>query len=448
MFKNPYVKYVYDDLQAKFSEQVEYLQAVKAFLSAIEPLVEQDESLEKEAILERMVTPEIIIKFRVPWQDDQGQVHVNWGYRIQHSSLLGPYKGGLRFDTQVNESVMKFLAFEQTLKNALTGLPMGGGKGGSDFSTRGKSDQEIMRFCQSYMTELAKHINEKIDVPAGDIGVGKREIGYMYGQYKRLKGVELGSLTGKPILANGSLGREEATGYGLIYFLQAMLNEEKEQISQKRFMISGLGNVGLNAIKKVMQLGGMVLAVSNSQGSLYDPRGININHLEDILAHHKKDLSIYTQEFPHASYSQDSIWSRQIAADIALPCATQNEINAHQARNLIANGVRFLAEGANMPCMSEAIEVFNQSKDFIWAPAKAANAGGVVVSGLEMSQNAMRLQWSFEDVDHKLQAIMSDIFANCKETCLKFDLGKNYATAADIASYQKIVQLIQMHGLI
>ncbi|MCR8968387.1 NADP-specific glutamate dehydrogenase [Facklamia sp. 7083-14-GEN3] len=448
MLKNPYIIRVYNDLQTKFNEQIEYLQAVKEFLSAIEPLVEQDKGLEKEAILERMVTPERIIKFRVPWQDDQGQVHINWGYRIQHSSLLGPYKGGLRFDTPVNESVMKFLAFEQTFKNALTGLPMGGGKGSADFSTRGKSDQEIMRFCQSYMTELAKHINENLDVPAGDIGVGKREIGYMYGQYKRLKGVELGSLTGKPVLANGSLGREEATGYGLIYFLQAMLNEENEEVSQKRFIISGLGNVGLNAIKKVIHLGGLVLAVSNSQGSLYDPQGINIKCLEDILVNHNKDLSIYTQERPHASFSKDSIWSRQIEADIALPCATQNEINAEQARKLIANGVRFLAEGANMPCTSEAIEVFNQSKDFIWAPAKAANAGGVAVSGLEMSQNAMRLKWSFEEVDEKLQTIMSDIFTRCKETCLAFDLGKNYAVAADIAAYQKIVQLIQMHGLV
>ncbi|MGX7107834.1 NADP-specific glutamate dehydrogenase [Facklamia miroungae] len=448
MFHNPYVKKVYSNLQTKFAHQTEYLQAVKEFLSAIEFLIDQDKNMKKEAILERLVSPERIITFRVPWQDDQGQVNINWGYRVQHSSLLGPYKGGLRFDTSVNESILKFLAFEQTFKNVLIGLPMGGGKGGADFSPRGRSDQEIMRFCQSFMTELAKHINEKIDVPAGDIGVGQREIGYLYGQYKRVKGIELASLTGKPVLANGSLGREEATGYGLIYFLQAMLEEENEQISQKRLIISGLGNVGLNAIHKAVSLGGIVVAVSNSQGSLYDPQGINVELLENIINHHNKDLSFYSKMRPQASFSKVSIWSRSIQADIALPCATQNEISAHQAKNLIANGVRYLAEGANMPCNSEAIQIFNQTDNFIWAPGKAANAGGVAVSGLEMSQNAIRLQWSFDEVDQKLQSIMFTIFKTCQATCQEYNLGKQYAVAADVASFKKIVDLIRLHGLV
>ena len=449
MFKCSYLNQVYNKVKNQFTDQVEYLQAIQELFKAIEPLVEERaDQLQKNAIIERLIHPERIISFRIPWQDDTGQVHVNWGCRVQHSSLLGPYKGGLRFDPTVNESILKFLALEQTFKNALTGLLLGGGKGGADFDPRGKSDSEIMRFCQSFMTELSKYISQDQDVPAGDIGVGKKEIGYLYGQYKRLKGIELGVLTGKPILANGSKGREEATGHGLIYFTQALLKEEGLTLNNMRVIISGTGNVGQHAITKAIEAGARVVAISNIYGSLYDPQGIDLKVFNKLSLDRNIDLSTYCKLRPQSSFEEKSVWDRSIPADLALPCATQNEISTDQAKNLIQNGVRFLVEGANMPSTSEAIQVFQDQPDFIWAPGKAANAGGVAVSGFEMSQNAGRLPWTAQEVDRKLQEMMQSIFQTCQQTCLEYQLGKNYAAAADIVAFNQLIALIEMQGLI
>ena len=448
LLNHHYTKQVYDQLAKRYPYQKEYLQAVHAFLEAVDPIMASKPSYQKQAILERLVTPERIISFRVPWMDDQGQVHLNQGYRVQHSSLLGPYKGGLRFDDSVNEGIMKFLAFEQTLKNALTGLPLGAGKGGSDFSPQGRSDQEIMRFCQSFMTELSHHINEKLDVPAGDIGVGEREIGYLYGQYKRLKGVELGALTGKPIQANGSLGRRQATGYGLIYFLEAMLAADKKTLEGQRILISGTGNVGLHAALKAQEKGGLVVALSNRSGSLYDPEGLDLDCLTSLKEGGRINLAAYKDHYPQADFSIASIWARPIEAEIALPCATQNEIDAQMAQNLIDHGVRYLAEGANMPLNLDAQHVFNQAKNMTWAPGKASNAGGVAVSGLEMSQNAMRQSWSLDQVDQELQTIMHQIFDTCQAACQDYQLGKNYAAGADLAAFNQVVAAIEAQGLV
>ncbi|MBG9980510.1 NADP-specific glutamate dehydrogenase [Facklamia sp. DSM 111018] len=448
MIKNNYMNRVYQELQTKFGHQTEYLQAIQEFFSAIEPIVDSHPEYESKAILERLVTPERIISFRVPWLDDNGQVHINHGFRVQHSSLLGPYKGGLRFDPSVNESVLKFLAFEQTFKNSLTNLPIGGGKGGADFNPRGKSDNEIMRFCQSFMTELSKYISEKQDVPAGDIGVGHREIGYMLGQYKRLKGVELGPLTGKPVSANGSLARTEATGYGVVYFANEVLKEDQETLKGKKIIISGAGNVAFYAAQKAQQLGGQVIAMSNITGSIYDSEGIDLKIIAEINATNEQNFANYVIKYPHAIFSKESVWSRSIKADIALPCATQNEINGEQAQNIIQNGIRYLIEGANMPSNTDATAIYNQTNDFTWAPGKAANAGGVAVSALEMTQNAMRLKWSFEEVDQELEKIMNKIFLQCKAACQTYHLGNNYAAGADIYAFKNIVELMNIHGII
>lgn len=443
-----YSQRVYQTLGHLHSDQTEYLQAVAEFLHAVEPVLQAHPEYEKEALLERLVHPERIIIFRVPWVDDQGQVQVNTGYRVQHSSLIGPYKGGLRFDPTVNLSIMKFLAFEQTFKNSLTGLPIGGGKGGADFNPRGRSNQEIMRFCQSFMTELSKHISQDQDVPAGDIGVGEREIGYLYGQYKRLQGIQLGVLTGKPRIMNGSLLRPQATGYGLVYFTQALLAHHQDTIEGKRCLISGTGNVGYYTAEKALALGGKVMAMSNITGSIYDPEGIDLDLIRQLNQDHQEDLSLYPKTRPSGQYSPESLWNRDIPADIALPCATQNEIDSEQARKILANGVKYLIEGANMPSTSQAIALYNESSNFIWAPSKAANAGGVAVSALEMSQNSLRDSWTAEAVDQRLQVIMNNIFLTCLEACQEYELGHNYAAGADIASFKKISQVLLMQGVV
>lgn len=448
MEKISYVDRVYNNLAARFPHQVEYLQAVREFFDAIRPIVEAHPEYEKLSILERLAGPERIIAFRIPWVDDAGRIHINHGYRVQHSSLLGPYKGGIRFDRSVTVSVMKFLAFEQTFKNSLTNLPLGGAKGGADFDPHDKTDGEIMRFCQSFITELSKYINENEDIPAGDIGVGHREIGYMYGQYKRLKGIELGVMTGKPIAVNGSQVRTEATGFGIIYFTNEVLKEDNETISGKDVIISGTGNVGYHAALKAIEMGARVVAISNITGSIHHPAGIELETIQEINETDGSDLSLYVDKHPDASFSPQSVWSRDIPADIALPCATQNEINGEYARNIVENGVRYLIEGANMPSTSDARDVYDTTEDFTWAPSKAANAGGVAVSALEMSQNAMRMHWTFERVDEELQTIMSNIFQQCLQTCKKYDLGHNYSAGADIYSFLNIVELIKIHGVV
>ncbi|MDO4432152.1 MAG: NADP-specific glutamate dehydrogenase [Aerococcaceae bacterium] len=447
MTTNAYINRVYADLEKRLGHESEFLQAVKEFFECIEPVVAEHPEYEAQAILERLIEPERIISFRVPWLDDKGNVQVNRGYRVQFSSLVGPYKGGLRFHPTVNQSILKFLGFEQIFKNSLTGLPIGGGKGGSDFDPKGKSDNEVMRFCQSFMTELSKYIGPDLDVPAGDIGVGAREIGYLFGQYKRLRGPEAGVLTGKPIAANGSLGRPEATGYGLVYFVREMLAEVGETISGKKVSISGSGNVAYFAAKKVTELGGIVVSMSDSDNGIYDPNGIDLETIATLKVEGRERISRYLESHPHATHIEGSLWNYDIPADIALPCATQNEINAEQAERLIKNGVRFVAEGANMPSDSDAIKVYKQHNIY-YGPGKAANAGGVAVSALEMSQNSQRLHWTFEQVDQELEQIMKNIFATCLEASNRYNLDHDYAAGADIASFEKIVDLMQIHGLI
>lgn len=444
---HPYLEKVYTKLEKSLNHETEYLQAVKEFFDAIEPVIEAHPEYEKEAILERIVEPERIISFRVPWMDDKGQVQVNRGYRVQFSSLNGPYKGGLRFHPTVNQSILKFLGFEQIFKNILTGLPIGGGKGGSDFDPKGKSDAEVMRFCQSFMTELAKHIGHDLDVPAGDIGVGGREIGFLLGQYKRLVGPTAGVLTGKPIPAGGSKGRAEATGYGLVYFLLEMLKETGQSIEGKRVIISGSGNVAYFAARKVEALGGTVVSLSDSNHAIYNPEGIDLDAIKTLKVDGRERISRYAEFDSKAKVVEGSLWDLDIPADIALPCATQNEINQAQAERLVKNGVLYVAEGANMPSDSAAIKVYRDNK-VSYGPGKAANAGGVAVSALEMSQNSQRLAWTAEKVDQELQAIMKNIFAQCLVARDKYDLGVDYGAAADIASFERVVELMLIHGLI
>lgn len=442
-----YLTKVYENLTAKYPHEKEYLQAVKEFFQAIEPVIEAHPEYEKLAILERMVEPERIISFRVPWVNDQGQVQVNRGYRVQFSSLNGPYKGGLRFHPTVNQSILKFLGFEQIFKNMLTGLPIGGGKGGADFNPKGKSDIEVMRFCQSFMTELSKHVGPDIDVPAGDIGVGGREIGFLLGQYKRLQGPMAGVLTGKPVAANGSKGRVEATGHGLVYFLNEMLAEAGEALTGRKVMISGSGNVAYFAAKKVTELGGVVVTMSDSDHAIYNPNGINLDAVEELKVNGRERISRYKEFDADAEVVEGSVWDLDVKADIALPCATQNEINQAQAERLVKNGIKMVAEGANMPSDSDAIEVYREN-EVHYGPGKAANAGGVAVSALEMSQNSMRLKWTSERVDQELQEIMKNIFAQCIKARDTYDLGVDYGAAADIASFEQVAELMMIHGVI
>ena len=451
--KSAYVQRIWDDVKAKNADQPEFLQAAQEVLSTLDPIVAKMPELEKNAILERFVEPERVVMFRVPWMDDKGKYHVNRGYRVQYNSAIGPYKGGLRFSPEVNLSVLKFLGFEQVLKNSLTTLPMGGGKGGSDFDPHGKSDNEVMRFCQSFMTELYRHIGPDTDVPAGDKGVGGREVAYMFGQYKRIVNEWTGVLTGKGLTFGGSLIRTEATGYGLIYFAQEMLAKEGKDFAGKVCSISGDGNVAQYACEKLNQLGAKVVAMSDSSGYIYDADGIDQKKLEFIKKfrdQHKK-ISEYVKKYPKAKFfAGKRPW--EVKVDCAFPCATQNELDDKDAATLVKNGVILVAEGANMPSTIKATEIF-QDSGVLFAPGKASNAGGVATSGLEMSQNSERLSWSREEVDEKLHNIMINIHDNAFETAKKFGLktkaGKpDYVAGANIAGFVKVANAMLAQGLV
>ncbi len=449
-FKSSYLQRVYDGLVERNGEQKEFLQAVYEVLESLEPVVAANPKLEEEGVIERIVEPERIIMFRVSWVDDNGKVQVNRGYRVQFNSAIGPYKGGLRLHPSVNLSVIKFLGFEQIFKNSLTTLPIGGGKGGSDFDPKGKSDREIMRFCQSFMTELAKHIGADTDVPAGDIGVGGREIGYLYGQYKRLRNEFTGVLTGKGLTYGGSLARTEATGYGVCYFTQEMLKSTKNTtLEGKTVAVSGAGNVAIYAIQKAYQLGAKPVTCSDSTGWIYDPEGIDVELLKEIKEVKRARLTEYAAARKSAEYhekknGEHGVW--QYKVDIALPCATQNELNEEDAKMLIANGVMAVSEGANMPSTPEAVAAF-QKAGVLFGPAKAANAGGVATSALEMSQNSERLHWTFEEVDSKLEGIMKGIFHACDDASKKYGMEGNYVAGANIAGFEKVAEAMIAQGI-
>ena len=428
-----YCQRVLDDLKVRYAHEPEFIQAATEILTTLKPVIERnEEKYEAAGLLERFVEPERIITFRVPWMDDQGKVQVNRGYRVQFNSAIGPYKGGLRLHPSVNQSILKFLGFEQILKNSLTGLPIGGGKGGSDFDPKGKSDNEVQRFCQSFMTELYRYIGKDTDVPAGDIGVGAREIGYLYGQYKRITGLYEGVLTGKGLTWGGSLARKEATGYGLCYFTQAMMERNGKSIAGKTVVVSGSGNVAIYAVQKITEMGAKVVAMSDSNGYIYDPDGIKLDVVKQLKEVERKRIKEYVKAVPTATYTEgcSGIWT--IPCQIALPCATQNEINEASAKALIANGVEAVGEGANMPSTLEATAAFQQA-GVLFAPAKAANAGGVAVSALEMSQNSQRLSWTFEEVDAKLKDIMVNIFAKVDLAAHEYAKEGDYVAGANIA---------------
>ena len=445
--KNAYLKGVLAEVERRDAGEPEFIQAVTEVLESLEPVVEARPEIEKLNIVGRIVEPERFIQFRVPWVDDNGSVRVNRGYRVEFNSAIGPYKGGLRLHPTVCTSVIKFLGFEQCFKNALTTLPMGGGKGGSDFDPKGKSDMEIMRFCQSFMTELQRHIGPNTDVPAGDIGVGGREIGYMYGQYKRIRNEFTGVLTGKGLTYGGSLARTEATGYGLCYFTEEMLSCMKnDSFAGKTVVISGSGNVAIYACQKATELGGKVVAMSDSNGYVYDPNGISLDVVKQIKEVERGRIKEYAERVPGSTYTEGckGIWT--IKCDIALPCATQNELDEESAKALIANGVMAVAEGANMPSTPGAIEAF-QKAGVLFAPAKASNAGGVAVSGLEMSQNSLRLSWTFEEVDSRLKDIMVTIFHNSYDAAKKYGMEGNLVAGANIAGFEKIADAMIAQGV-
>ena len=444
---NRYLEKVLNEVKTKNEHEKEFIQAVEEVLSTLEPVVEKHNEYEQMALLERMVEPERLITFRVPYVNDAGQTIVHRGYRVQYSSLIGPYKGGLRFHPSVNQSIMKFLGFEQIFKNALTGLPIGGGKGGSDFDPKGKSDNEIMRFCQSFMTELQRHIGQDVDVPAGDIGVGEREIGYLFGQYKRIKDAyEGGVLTGKGLSYGGSLARKEATGYGLMYFMREMLNANGQSLEGKTAVISGSGNVAIYACQKAQEMGVKVVAMSDSQGCIYDENGIDLELIKQIKEVERGRISEYKNTYPQAQYLESkAIWG--IKADIALPCATQNEVTLEDAQKLVANGVIAIGEGANMPCTKEATEYF-LANNVLVAPAKASNAGGVATSAIEMSQNSMRYYLTFEEVDKMLENIMINIFKSCQKAAEEYGLGNNYVAGANIAAFRKLAKAMKAQGIV
>ena len=446
-FKNPYLKDLMARVEARNAGEPEFHQAVKEVLESLEPVIEKHPEYVKMGVLESLVEPERIIKFRVPWVDDKGEVHVNRGFRIQFNSAIGPYKGGLRFHPSVYEGIIKFLGFEQIFKNSLTGLPIGGGKGGSDFDPKVKSDMEVMRFFQSFMTELSKHIGADTDVPAGDIGVGGREIGYMFGQYKRLRNEFTGVLTGKGIPYGGSLARTEATGYGLCYFTEEMLNDKGDSFKGKTVVISGSGNVAIYANQKATELGAKVVAMSDSNGYIYDKNGVDLAAVKQIKEVERKRIKEYLNYHPEAEYHEgcSGIWT--IKCDIALPCATQNEIGEESAKALVANGVKAVAEGANMPSTPEAIEVF-QKNGVLFGPAKAANAGGVATSALEMSQNSMRYSWTFEEVDAKLKNIMVGIYHNAAKAAEEYGMKDNLVAGANIAGFLKVANAMLAHGVV
>ena len=442
-----YVSEVYQALEKKHSNEAEFLEAAKRILESLEPIVAANEELyRKNALLERFVEPERIISFRVPWTDDQGKHHINIGYRVQFNSAIGPYKGGLRFHPSVNQSILKFLGFEQILKNSLTGLPIGGGKGGADFDPKGKSDAEVMRFCQSFITELYKYIGANEDVPAGDIGVGGREVAYMYGQYKRITNLYEGVLTGKGRTFGGSLARPEATGYGLVYIVDEMLKSVGKEIKGKTIVVSGSGNVAQYAIQKAQSLGGKVVTCSESGGYVYDPEGIKLDVLFDIKQVKRGRISEYADRVAGATYhAGERPWG--VKCDVALPCATQNELNGEEAKTLIKNGCFCVAEGANMPSDEQAVDVFLENH-FLYMPGKAANAGGVAVSALEMSQNSQRLSWSFEEVDEKLKGIMQNIFKSVSEAAKRYGHEGNFEVGANVAGFEKVAEAMLAQGLV
>ena len=442
-----YVDEVIERVVRENPNEPEFHQAAKEVLNSLRPVVDaNEEKFRKDALLERLVNPERQLKFRVPWVDDKGQVQVNTGYRVQYSSAIGPYKGGIRLHPSVNLGIIKFLGFEQIFKNSLTGLPIGGGKGGSDFDPKGKSDREVMAFCQSFMTELCKYIGADTDVPAGDIGTGAREIGYMFGQYKRIRGVYEGVLTGKGLSYGGSLARKEATGYGLLYITQEMLKSKGDSLQGKTVIVSGAGNVATYAIEKAYQLGGKPVTCSDSTGWVYDAEGIDLAALKEIKEVKRARLSEYKNYRPNAEYHEGrGVWT--VKADIALPCATQNELNLDDAKALVANGVKVVAEGANMPTTQEATD-YLQANGVVFLPGKAANAGGVATSALEMSQNSERLSWSFEEVDQKLQGIMANIFHNIDNAAKKYGFEGNYVVGANIAGFEKVVDAMNAQGIV
>ncbi len=447
--KNAYVKRVWESVQAKNAHEPEFLQAVQEVLESLEPVVEKMPELEKNAVLERIVEPERVVMFRVPWVDDSGKVQVNRGFRVQFNSAIGPYKGGLRFHPSVNLGILKFLGFEQVFKNSLTTLPMGGGKGGSDFDPHGKSDGEVMRFCQSFMTELYRHIGADTDVPAGDIGVGGREVGYLFGQYKRIRNEFTGILTGKGLQFGGSLIRPEATGYGCVYFAENMLAVKGDNFKGKVCTVSGSGNVAQYCVEKLIQLGAKPVTLSDSSGYIYDADGITQEKLEFVkeLKNVKRGrIKEYAEKYPSAKYVEGARpWS--VKCDCAFPCATQNELNGDEAKTLIENGVKLVAEGANMPSTPDAVAAF-QGAGVMFAPGKASNAGGVATSGLEMSQNSIRLSWSREEVDEKLKGIMKNIHDNAYAAAKEFGMEGNYVAGANIAGFLKVATAMIAQGIV
>ncbi|PAB58745.1 NADP-specific glutamate dehydrogenase [Anaeromicrobium sediminis] len=442
------VEQVLEQVKKRNPGEAEFHQAVEEVLRSLEPAIEKHPEFVEAGIIDRLVEPERVIMFRVPWVDDSGKPQVNRGFRVQFNSAIGPYKGGLRFHPSVYLGIIKFLGFEQIFKNSLTGLPIGGGKGGSDFDPKGKSDAEIMRFCQSFMTELYRHIGQDLDVPAGDIGVGAREIGYMFGQFKRVKNqYEAGVLTGKGLTYGGSLVRKEATGYGLIYFVREMLAAHNTSFEGKSVVISGAGNVAIYACEKVTQYGAKVIAMCDSSGYIVDENGINLDTIKQIKEVERKRIKEYVNHHPEAKYfeGQQGIWG--VKCDIALPSATQNDINLETAKKLVDNGVLAVGEGANMPCTNEALEYFLENGVLV-GPAKAANAGGVATSALEMSQNSMRLSWTFEEVDAKLDQIMVNIFAAAQKAAKEYGMEGNYVAGANIAGFLKVAEAMKAHGIV
>ena len=441
-----YTEKVLADLKAKNPDQPEFIQAATEVLDALAPVVNNDPKYQKTSLLERLVEPERQIMFRIPWVDDHGQVHVNRGYRVQFNSAIGPYKGGLRLHPSVNLSIIKFLGFEQIFKNSLTGLPIGGAKGGSDFDPKGKSDMEVMRFCQAFMNELYKYVGADEDVPAGDIGTGAREVGYLYGQYKKLTNRSEGVLTGKGLSFGGSLARTEATGYGLVYITEEMLKDHGKDLKGARVAVSGSGNVAIYAMEKARQLGAKVICCSDSTGYVIDENGIDVEAVKQIKEVDRKRISVYAESHPTATYAEGSVWDA-VTCDVALPCATQNEIHAAQAQRLVDTGCYAVCEGANMPTDAAATEVFMQNH-ILFLPGKASNAGGVATSALEMGQNSIRSSWTFDEVDAKLQGIMVNIYHNMKEACEKYNATDNFVVGANIAGFMKVADAMMAQGVV
>jgi len=440
------IEKIMSSLEAKHPGESEYLQAVKEVLLSIEDIYNQHPEFEKAKIIERLVEPDRIFTFRVTWVDDKGEVQTNLGYRVQFNSAIGPYKGGLRFHPSVNQGILKFLGFEQTFKNSLTGLPIGGGKGGSNFDPKGKSDREVMAFCQSFMTELCKYIGADTDVPAGDIGVGGREIGYLFGQYKRIRGLYEGVLTGKGLSFGGSLIRTEATGYGVVYMLNEIAKAHNDSVEGKTIVVTGSGNVAIYAVEKATQLGAKVVAMNDSNGYVYDPNGINLDVVKDIKEVKRGRIKEYADRVEGATYTEGlGIWN--IKCDIYLPCATQNELGLDGAKTLVANGCKYVVEGANMPTTLDAT-TYLQENGVLFMPGKAANAGGVATSALEMSQNSMRLSWTREEVDEKLHHIMIDIFHKADDAAKRYGMEDNYVVGANIAGFEKVVDAMKAQGIV